>query len=93
MTLSRLKQGFDSPRERQRFQALGCCLALVAQRVSNFSPTAECDFAFIQLCMKAHARVEAPLQRIAPTRSSRLFESLLQEYACAIRMNMGEGGP
>ena len=37
--LSRLKQGFDSPRERQRFQALGGFRGLLAQRFSNFSPT------------------------------------------------------
>jgi hypothetical protein len=37
--LSRPKQGFDSPWERQQFQVLTSFLALLVRRFSNFSPT------------------------------------------------------
>jgi hypothetical protein len=37
--LSRPKQGFDSPWERQQFQVLTPFLALLVRRFSNFSPT------------------------------------------------------
>jgi hypothetical protein len=60
VSLSRLKQGFDSPRERQHFQVLSWIFVLSPRRVSNFSPTAESDFATIQLCMKAHAQRRLP---------------------------------
>jgi len=36
--LSRLKQGFNSPRERQRFQCLSSFLGSTRRRFSNFSP-------------------------------------------------------
>jgi hypothetical protein len=38
LALSRLKQGFDSPRERQRFQRLNDALATAVLAFSNFCP-------------------------------------------------------
>ena len=38
VALSRRKQGFESPRERQRFQHLSVKISLVPVGISNFSP-------------------------------------------------------
>ena len=38
LALSRRKQGFESPRERQRFQHLSVKISLVPVGISNFSP-------------------------------------------------------
>ena len=66
IALSRRKQGFESPRERQRFQGLNFLTALLASRFSKISPIgdealrfAPCKIAAQLIVLIAHSNRQA----------------------------------